>query len=1057
MLKIQLFGQACIWRDGRETKINRRKSRAVVYYLAASQQPVLRQHLIDLFWADLTRKTAQQTLRTTLHGLRKSLSDHLETGEATVSLIGDLQVDVRSFQRVMENEGVSPAQLEQGLALFQGDFLQDFYLPDNAAFEDWVIVQREMYRRMAMRGFHLLSQHYENQNNYPAALEAIDRALLIEPLQEDFQREAIRLVYLAGDRPGAIRRYEQLRKLLDEEMGVPPMVETRALYDAILLDKLPRPIAAPIRLEERAVMAPSHRAELATFQGRLETLPFVGRQEELQILGDISMRGSLMLIEGEPGIGKTRLVEEFAKTHAGLVLTGTAHELEQSLPYQPLIEAFRRLARSSQWVQWSRELQAKIPATWLSEAARLLPEFNFPQPASASLSITGSVGVPPTGESRLWEGVFQLLLGLAGLTPVILFIDDFHYADKSTLGLLGYLLRQFSWLASAAPLAPPFLQFLATARTDVENLPYATFIRTVEREGMLNRLALNRLTAGEVDQLLASIGIERTPAFTEWLMKNSEGIPYILQELLRYAHQNKILLELPGESDKTGYLVDPSALSTAPVVPLPVYHFIKERLERLSEPAWRILSAAIAVGREFEFAVVARASALSENAALDAIDELLAAHILLSWGENRFRFDHPLTMEVVYREVGDLRHRIQHRRVAEALEAIYSRSQLEGMAGILAFHFSEDNDLQRAAPYAILAGQQANQLSAWNEAIHFYQQALKGIEGARRMPVLMALGETYFQTGEISRAVDSFHEALLLAQGEHDRAAIDRARLALAQAYLMNARYDDSISLAQQVRSEGLPANALRAELSWGAALSLKGEDLQAAETHLLAAEVQCDRTSKEHCEDLAQIKFELGSIAAQQGDLNKAIALYQEALKIANQFDSENNLTWRILANNNIAYHMLLNGDHQAEQYALAGLKLSQEKGMLGQQPFLYSTLGEIALAAGKLDLAEEYFTTGLKMALQLGMNERITGLTANLGRLALSRGQTTLAIHRFSIALTRAENLGLYHLAAQIRIWLVPLLPPDEAKVQLNQARSFAERGQRRYLLEQIKNLEN
>jgi DNA-binding SARP family transcriptional activator/predicted ATPase len=1052
MLKLQLFGQSRIWLDGRQIKINRRKSRGVVYYLAASQRPVQRQQLIDLFWIDLSRKSAQQTLRTTLHGLHQSLGDALEVEETNVHLTDDAQVDVRSFENIMNVKDIKLVELEKGLELFQGDFLQDFYLPDSAAFEDWVIVQREQYRRMAMRGFHLLSKLHESQQNYSAALDAIDRALLIEPLQEDLQREAMRLVYLAGDRPGAIRRYDQLRKLLDEEMGVPPMEETRALYDALLLDKIAHPSPAYYRIENQASKAPISQLGRPVFQYQFDHLQFTGREEELLILENRSVQANLLLIEGESGIGKTRLAEEFIKKRQAVVLPGTARELEQGLPYQPLIEAFRGLIRSAQWPQWWVELRAKIPAIWLSEAARMLPELNFPRPASVSLDISGSVGTPPTGESRLWEGVFQLLHGLTSLTPVILFIDDLHWADKSTLGLLGYLLRQFSALGAS----PSPILFLVTARVDAENAAYTTFLRTMIHHDLLVRISLDRLGADEVDQLSKTIAMDYAPPLSEWLMKNSEGIPYILVELLRYAHQNKILLVAPGESHKAGFLVNLSALSSAPVVPQSVYSLIQARLERLSEPAWRILSAAVAAGREFEFDIVARASALSESAALDAIDELLSAHILQPLDTSRFRIDHSLTMEVVYREVGDLRHRIQHRRIAEAMEAIYSRSQLESKAGVLAFHLAESNELRRAAPYAVQAGRQANRLSAWNEAIHFFQQALDVLENIERLPVLMELGQTFFQTGETNRAIEAFHEALMLAQAGHDQVAIDHTRLALAQTYLLNARYDDAITLAQQVRLQGLPENAMRAELNWGAALSLKGEELEAAEAHLHAAEAQCDLTSNKSCEDLARAKFELGSIAAQQGDLEKAISLYQEALKITSNIESENSLTWRILANNNIAYHMHLLGDEQAQRYAMAGMKLAQEKGMLGQQSFLYSTLGEIALSASELDAAEEYFSKGLKLAVQLGMKERITGLTANLGRLALSRGQTDLAIHRFSTALACADSLGLYHLAAQIRIWLVPLLPPVEAKTQLRNARLFAERGQRKYLLEQIKNLE-
>ena len=541
MLKIQLFGQTHIWIDGREIKINRRKSRAVVYYLAASTQPIKRGHLIELFWLDLTRKKAQQTLRTTLHGLRKSLGEYIEAGETMVHLTPGAQVDVRSFEEIMNRADVEPSQLKSGLDLFQGDFLQDFYLPDSAGFEDWVIIQREVYRRMAKRGFHLLSKFFESRQNYSDALDAIDRALLIEPLQEDLQREAMRLVYLAGDRPGAIRRYEHLIKLLDEEMGVPPMAETRALYDAILLDKLARPSKVPASQDTLQTSIRVSQIDQGFFKQEEETLPFVGRQAELQNLGNLSLQGNLILIEAGPGLGKTRLAEEFGRIHPGLFLAGSARELEQSLPYQPFIEAFRRLTRLAQWSQWSQQLEAEIPAIWLSEAARLVPEFNFPQPPSVSLSVTGSAGTPPTGESRLWEGIYQLLQGLTKLTTIILFIDDLHWADKSTLGLLGYLLRQFS----VPKTKPPPIIFIATARSDAENPPYTTFLRTIQREGVLDRLLLNRLNAEDVNQLSNAITREPASSFSDWLMKNSEGIPFILLELVRYAHQNKILIEAP--------------------------------------------------------------------------------------------------------------------------------------------------------------------------------------------------------------------------------------------------------------------------------------------------------------------------------------------------------------------------------------------------------------------------------------------------------------------------------------------------------------------------------
>jgi tetratricopeptide (TPR) repeat protein len=172
--------------------------------------------------------------------------------------------------------------------------------------------------------------------------------------------------------------------------------------------------------------------------------------------------------------------------------------------------------------------------------------------------------------------------------------------------------------------------------------------------------------------------------------------------------------------------------------------------------------------------------------------------------------------------------------------------------------------------------------------------------------------------------------------------------------------------------------------------------------------------------------------------------------------------LEQRILALNNLAYHLnLLDdgsaiGELPAEEYARAGLKLAQEKGVLGLQAYLCSTLGEISLASGELDEAEAYFQEGLALAQRFSVQERVAGLTANLGLVAVRRGETALAIHRLSTALGQADALGTRHLAVQVRLWLAPLLPPEQARQLLAQARSMAQEGGRRRLIEQIEDLE-
>ena len=206
----------------------------------------------------------------------------------------------------------------------------------------------------------------------------------------------------------------------------------------------------------------------------------------------------------------------------------------------------------------------------------------------------------------------------------------------------------------------------------------------------------------------------------------------------------------------------------------------------------------------------------------------------------------------------------------------------------------------------------------------------------------------------------------------------------------------------------------------------------------------------------LAHITFELGSVAAQQGDLQRAVSLYREALEIAESASGPEALTRRILCHNNLAYHLHLLGDASAAEQAHIGFRLAQQHGALGMYPYLLSTLGEIALAQGDVESAERHFAEGLALAESFSAQERIAGLTANLGLVARKRGDTALAIYRLSTALARADALGAHHLAAQIRLWLVPLLPPAEARAHLAEARAIAEGSGRRRLLDEASQLE-
>lgn len=1027
-LEIHLFGPPAVLRGGQVLEINRRKSRAVLFYLAESAQPVRRERLLSIFWSDLDRQSAQQTLRTTLHGLRRTLGDALAVEGETLALAADVAVDSRRFFALLQ-PGQPGEALSQALDVYAGVFLQDFDLEDSGnEFEEWLLAARAHYQSKAVQGLVLLSRQREAARSFGPALECLERALRFDPLQEDLQRDAIRLLYRIGDRPAAIRRYDQLRRLLDDEMGVPPMLETRQLYDAILNEKLPPLATASLErnLPEAGWGLPSYSPAAVTPPGKVKELPLVGRQNELAVVQNPSNCGQLLLIEGEAGIGKTSLVRTAQTGWRGAVLECAAHELEDGLPYQPVRDALSSLALCPDWPAWKARLQ--LAPVWQAEVTRLAPQLEFTVSAQSS----------NLDEARLWEGVHQFLQALARIIPVSLFLDDLQWADRSTLGLLGYLVRR-------GP-AGERLCYLAAVRSVLPRSPLAALLQSLTRLDKVVRLPLARLDTASVSSLAEILAPDRQAAarLGAWLFQVTEGIPYVLVEMVRHAHRQGFL-SLDGK-------LDPEAITSAPQVPPSIYSLIQSRLEQLSEPARRVLEAAGVIGREFEAEVAWRASGLSEVTAMEALDELQSAGLVRPLDGIRYSFDHSLTFEVANRETGELRHRLLHRRVAETLvqlnhlEAI-ARGRtsvpagLERKVGLAAFHFLEGADSQRAIPYALAAGQIAAHLAAWNEAALFYEKALAlELDPDRRREILVSLGDVRHIHGEALPAAENYREALAMAKPGSPQAY--RIRLALGQALLLLGRYSDSIEQARQVLEGSGCQDRIQAESLWGTALSLEGSDLGEARRHLEVAANLCDQLDEsDRLPALAHIQFDLGSIQAQQGQLHEAVRLYHAALGNAQKAPDDKALTWQILAYNNLAYHLHLLDDPAALEFGRMGLALAVEKGVLTAQTYLHSTLGEINLAAGRLDEAETSFREGLALAERLAMVERVVGLTANLGRLAAACKQNALAIHLLSTAMARADDLGTRHLAVRVRIWLAPLLPRAQARQQLAEARALAD----------------
>jgi len=216
MIVVQLFGSPRIVVDDQPVSLPRRRSRALLYYLAAHTRPVSREQVLSLLWPDHERSAAQQMLRSTLYAIRRVLREGLVTDEEWLAL--EAIVDVRRLQTLIADPQVDAPTLLAALPARDIDFLAGFMLTDCEPFQVWLEAERERARALLARGWLRLARLYEQQGDTMAALAALDHVLRIDPLLGDVQRDAIRLAYLSGDRVGAIRRFERLRDLLDQEL-----------------------------------------------------------------------------------------------------------------------------------------------------------------------------------------------------------------------------------------------------------------------------------------------------------------------------------------------------------------------------------------------------------------------------------------------------------------------------------------------------------------------------------------------------------------------------------------------------------------------------------------------------------------------------------------------------------------------------------------------------------------------------------------------------------------------------------------------------------------------
>jgi class 3 adenylate cyclase len=556
-----------------------------------------------------------------------------------------------------------------------------------------------------------------------------------------------------------------------------------------------------------AIVAPA--PEDANPLDRLAGGVFVGREHEMDLLragleSTLSGRGRLILLVGEPGIGKTRTAEElvtYARLRRAQVLWGRCYEGEGAPVYWPWVQLIRLYVHEREPAALLSEMGsgAGAIAQMVSEVRERLPGVTLPPPLDAEQA-----------RFRLFDGVSTFLKNAAKSQPLVLVLDDLHWADKPSLLLLQFLARE---------LRATRLLVVATYR-DVElgrQHPLTQTLGDLSREQLAERVVLRGLTARDVTRFIEmTAGLRPPEALVAAVYKETEGNPFFVNEVVR-------LLVADGR------LQHPETVKSWSVgIPQSVREVVGRRLDRLSERCNQILSVGSIIGREFDLDVLRLVSGLDTDALLDAFDEAVAARVVSEVPRvtARYAFAHALIRETLYEELSATRRIRLHRQIGEALEGLYGSTPEPHLAE-LAYHFFEaaqgGGDVDRAIAYAVRAGDRAAGMMAHEEAARQYDIGLQALDlrqppaEPERCELLLKLSETLWRTGEYGHAKEVALQAADLARRVGTAEQLGRAALAYGGpliAFAAVVRDETLVGLLEEARAAvGESHDALRARL----------------------------------------------------------------------------------------------------------------------------------------------------------------------------------------------------------------------------------------------------
>jgi DNA-binding SARP family transcriptional activator len=684
--------------------------------------PQPRRRLAFLFWPDTPEAPARNNLRQALYALRAALPKpdaylSADTNELRWRLDAPFTLDVADFEQAAAEVETTPAHaegsarraaLERAVGLYTADLLP-------SCFDDWITPVREELCQCHLRLLEQLITLLEGAGDYAAASGYARRMSQHDPLNEVAYRRLMTLLARTGDRSGALQAYHACATVLQRELGIAPSQETQDAYERLL-----RAEGAPVE-----TATAEHQGVIAI------SSPLIGRQSEWETVVAAWRQASagspaFALVTGEAGIGKSRLAEElavWAGQQGATAARARCYAAEGRLSLAPVTDWLRG--------ESVHPHLARLHPVWLTEVARVLPEVATEYPALPHYAPIGEVGQ----RQRFFEALARAVL--AAPQPLLLLIDDLQWCDEDTLEWLHFLLR----FDSAARLL-----VIGTARSEElsPGHPLHALLLHLRHTVAVAEIPLRPLDAAETARLGGRIAHRELDVGAAMrLYRETEGNPLFVVETMRAGLAAMPKREREHEPDGGGPAA-PTAL------PPRVQAVIAGRLAQLSAEARELAALAATIGRAFRLDVLARAATIDDERAMRALDELWRKRIVRELGAATYDFTHDKLREVAYAEIGAPQRHLLHRRIAQALEAIYAGDP-DAVSAQIASHYERAGLGDQAIPFYQRAAWVAQQVFAYEDAIGALERALLLLDqwpaGARRdaqeLTLLLALSPMY--------------------------------------------------------------------------------------------------------------------------------------------------------------------------------------------------------------------------------------------------------------------------------------------------------------------------